>query len=109
MAEKKLVHDILSESGTGENGQKMQRRPVAFIQHGNRENGNQYEGICPFCGDTTCYVADTLVRETIGGLYRILLTHQKAHHFTCTPLYKDDFAVEIATKPLGTEKAITPQ
>jgi hypothetical protein len=106
VTDKRLVHDILSESGQGPNGEILQRRPVAFVQHGNREDGFQYEGVCPFCGETTCFVTAKLVSETIGGLYRLLLREQKAHWRAAPHLGKREFAVMITRKPLNTEKAL---
>lgn len=102
MADKKPVHDILSE--TGQEGH--QRRPVAFIQHGNAEDGYTYEGVCPWCGSTICYVPG-IQTKVVGGLYRILLSQQKIHWGECkanclTP--PKDFAVEVTKVPLNVEK-----
>lgn len=117
MGEKRLVHDILSEAGIGPKGEVLQRRPVAFIQHGNPEDGFTYEGICPWCGTTTCYVPDKQTK-VIGGLYRILLSQQKIHWPLCekfsqisklNPTQRMPFAVEITTKPLNVEKAFKVQ
>jgi hypothetical protein len=117
MADKRMVHDILSESGTGPNGETLQRRPVSFIQHGNPEDGFTYEGICPWCGTTLCYVKQEQTK-VIGGLYRILLSQQKIHWTQCEmfpklskllPNQKMEMAVEVADKPLGTEKPFTVQ
>lgn len=116
MSDKRKVHDILAEHGDGPNGQQYQRRPVAFIQHGNREDGNTYEGICPWCGATLCYVPGEQTR-VIGGLYRILLSFQKRHWLeVCSQrpsileaAKRQEFAVEVTDKPLNTEKPITFQ
>lgn len=114
MSDKKKVHDILAEHGTGPNGEQVQRRPVALIQHGNIDQGYTYEGICPWCGETTCYVpADQT--KVIGGLYRILLSQQKIHWLaTCShrpglldKVKRSEMAVEIADKPLNVEKPPT--
>lgn len=108
MADKRLVHDILSESGTGPEGQKMQRRPVSFIQHGNLEDSFVYEGICPWCGTTLGYAPRELVNKTIGGLYRVLLSMQKMHWPSCEVskegIEDKEFAVWITDKPLNVEK-----
>jgi hypothetical protein len=104
MTDKRKVHDILSEAGIGPRGEKMQRRPVSFIQHGNLEDGFLYEGVCPFCGITTAYVPKAHVDATFGGLYRVLLKLQKEHWIKCTQWKTNDFAVEITNKPLNVEK-----
>lgn len=109
MSDKRKVHDILSETGEV-NGVKFQRRPVAFIQHGNPEDGFTYEGICPWCGETLGYIPAEQTK-VIGGLYRILLHLQKTHWLGCEkcpkqfdPNSKIEFAVEITTVPLNVEK-----
>lgn len=108
MTDKRKVHDILSES----DGHGNQRRPVAFIQHGNAEDGNTYEGICPWCGETICYVPSAVAKSAIGGIYRTLLAQQKIHWTSCksipSKLSTDpkQFAVEITTVPLNTEKPL---
>lgn len=105
MADKRLVHDILSET----DGRLNQRRPIAFIQHGNPDDGFLYEGICPWCGTTLCYVED-IQTKVIGGLYRILLSAEKEHWSECSANsfpFPQDFAVEITKKPLNTEKKPT--
>lgn len=108
MTDKRLVHDILSET----DGNGSQRRPVAFIQHGNKEDGFTYESICPFCGDTLSYIPEKNTK-VIGGLYRVLLYSQKLHWDTCKQNSAINpprsFAVEISTKPLNTEKPFTIQ
>lgn len=116
MADKRKVHDLLGEAGTGPNGERLQRRPVAFIQHGNKEDGFTYEGVCPWCGLTLCYVPDTQTK-VIGGLYRVLLSQQKAHWVTCEMFTKSgtlhfgqkEMAVEVTTVPLNTEKPFKVQ
>lgn len=115
MADKRLVHDILAEVGELPNGTKYQRRPVSFIQHGNLEDGFTYEGICPWCGETICYVPNEQTK-VVGGLYRVLLHSQKMHWVeTCSKrpstlegVQRQQFAVEKTTKPLGVEKAFKP-
>jgi hypothetical protein len=118
MSEKRLVHDILSEAGQGPKGEVLQRRPVSFIQHGNKEDGYTYEGICPWCGETTTFAPEKSTK-VIGGLYRVLLYAQKLHWPSCEaqkkmsslhiPSDRWDMAVEITTKPLNVEKKFEVQ
>lgn len=118
MPEKRLVHDILSEGGEAAPGVKAQRRPVAFIQHGNKEDGFTYEGICPWCGETLAYIPEKNTK-VVGGLYRVLLYAQKLHWPNCTvaakmstlhtPSDRMEMAVEITTKPLNVEKKFEVQ
>lgn len=109
MSDKRLVHDILAEHGSTPDGGQMQRRPVSFIQHGNKEDGFTYEGICPWCGETLCYVPHAQTK-VVGGLYRILLHQQKIHWQSCTAntiAGPREMAVEVTTKPLNVEKPFT--
>jgi hypothetical protein len=102
MPDKRLVHDILSES----DGKGNQRRPVSFIQHGNLEDGFTYEGVCPWCGLTIGYIPGSQTK-VIGGLYRILLHLQKMHWAECEENKVNppvSFSVEITTSPLGVQK-----
>ena len=111
MSNKRLVHDILSERGALPGGGVGQRRPVAFIQHGNPEDGFTYEGVCPWCGETLGYVPKASITAVIGGLYRVLLQIQKLHWQTCDAVKKGvkEFAVEITQVPLNVEKPFQVQ
>lgn len=102
MNDKRLVHDILCET----DGAGKQRRHVSLIQHGNVEDGFTYEAICVWCAETLGYVPKAQTK-VIGGLYRILLHLQKIHWQTCsknTVSTLREMMVEVATKPLNTEK-----
>src|SRR5262245_32685438 len=84
MSEKRFVHEILSEGRTDpKTGRRVEIKPIAYIQHGNREDGFQLEFICPWCGLTIAYAQDHLARQVIGGRYRTGLTAQKQHWPKC--------------------------
>lgn len=109
---KRLVHDLLTENRGSHTQINPLRRPIAFVQWGTEANDFLYQGVCPFCGNDTGWVESKVVNATIGGLYRCLLQLQKKHWYgdsqnpgcqTVNNMVKD-FAVQITTKPLRTEK-----
>ena len=79
--------------------------PVAFIQHGNKEDGLIYENICPLCAATLEKVTTHPEAEMTTVLNRLLQGSVRHYQF-CPQRGSDTLHVEITTTPLQTEKIV---
>ena len=107
----RLVHDILVghvrvHAG---NGTRPRGPVIAFIQHGTADTGWRYENVCPFCEKPVGYVNDPLNELTnmqlFAELQRQMSVHMDSIRNPCAASGWD-IHVEVATKPLGTEKIV---
>src|SRR5678809_21131 len=106
----KTVHDILNvQVGNMLEPKATQLAffPVAFIQHGNREEGFHYEIVCPYCSLSIGMIdpqGDMLERNK--GMAIAMAVHYKKG---CSRFGAHHFLVKKADKPLGTDRLPTIQ
>jgi len=103
----KKVHDIVriivpgAKIALNVEDAKDRHFPIAFIQWGNRDDGFQYEVVCPFCAKSIGWVIPA--GPTIGEAVQTMAPAMATHKPQC-PRFGEKFGVEIATGPMGTEK-----
>jgi hypothetical protein len=75
---------------------------ISFIQHGNEEEGFEYENICPWCATTLGFhkPPDPYSEKALFNLLR----EQMASHIQVCGAGGFKLQVEVTTVPLNTEK-----
>lgn len=104
------VHDILHTSGgfadpAGRSVKKTFRLHIAFIQHGNAEEGYKYENICPYCAETLEMVTVNPAAEMERVANRLLQGVVRHYRF-CVHRGTGKLQVEKTDAPLNTSKLI---
>lgn len=98
------VHDLIHVALDGVDP-RINKFPIAFIQWGNKEDGFQYEWVCPYCGHSVGWSILAL-QLAIDEAPKFLAQHYKKG---CYRWGASTFDVEKAIAPLGTEKLPTVQ
>ena len=93
----KRVHDIIST--------RNQRCHIAFIQHGNVDDGYVYEIVCPWC-ETSLHKLSTHPEAEWPEVLDVMKTYQDIHDRVCPNSRSGIFNVQRTTTPLNTEKLI---
>ena len=93
----RAVHDIFTS-------RKHPGVKVSFIQHGTREQGFQYEVICPYCAKTVGWIDDHAGTMTNRELHSFLRKITGTHIRKCDHAGAATLAVEVTRVPLRTEE-----
>lgn len=93
----RAVHDVVIT--------RDRRTSLAFIQHGNTDDGYVYELVCPWCAMSVHKLA-THPEADWPDVLDAMKVYQDSHDHVCPHSRSGTFSVEKATKPLNTEKLI---
>ena len=93
----KKVHDIVTT--------RNRKTSVAFIQHGNTDDGYVYELVCPWCS-TSIHKLVAHPEAEWPDVLKTIKSYQDPHDRVCPQSGSGVFAVERTTTPLNTSKLI---